>query len=291
MKGILLAGGENTRLRPATSAVNKQLLPIYDKPMIYYPLTALMMAGIREILAISAPRYSEAFRRLLGDGSSWGMTIRHGVQPRPEGLAQAFLIGRDFIGDDGCALALGDNIFHGSGFTGKLRCASARGAGATVFGHRVLDPRRYGVVAFDRAGRATSIEEKPASPRSDWAVTGLYFYDNDVVAIAAGLTPSPRGELEITDVNRHYLERGSLHVERLGRGFAWFDAGTPDSLADASGFVRAVERRQNKRIGVPEEVAFLNGWIGREQLAALGRDLRRSGYGQYLLRLAEGGGG
>ena len=291
MKGILLAGGENTRLRPATSAVNKQLLPIYDKPMIYYPLTALMLAGIREILAISAPRYSEAFRRLLGDGSSWGMTIRHGVQPRPEGLAQAFLIGRDFIGDDGCALALGDNIFHGSGFTGKLRCAAARGAGATVFGHRVPDPRRYGVVAFDRAGRATSIEEKPASPRSDWAVTGLYFYDNDVVAIAAGLTPSPRGELEITDVNRHYLERGALHVERLGRGFAWFDAGTPDSLADASGFVRAMERRQNERIGVPEEVAFLNGWIGREQLAALGRDLRRSGYGQYLLRLAEGGGG
>ena len=291
MKGILLAGGENTRLRPATSAVNKQLLPIYDKPMIYYPLTALMLAGIREILAISAPRYSEAFRRLLGDGSGWGMTIRHGVQPRPEGLAQAFLIGRDFIGGDGCALALGDNIFHGSGFTGKLRAAAARGSGATVFGHRVPDPERYGVVAFDRAGRATSIEEKPTRPRSDWAVTGLYFYDNDVVAIAAGLAPSPRGELEITDVNRHYLERGALHVELLGRGFAWFDAGTPDSLADASGFVRAMERRQNERIGVPEEVAFLNGWIGREELAALGRDLRRSGYGQYLLRLAEGGGG
>ena len=291
MKGILLAGGENTRLRPVTSAVNKQLLPIYDKPMIYYPLTALMLAGIREILAISAPRYSEAFRRLLGDGSGWGMTIRHGVQPRPEGLAQAFLIGREFIGDDGCALALGDNIFHGSGFTGKLRAAAARQGGATVFGHRVPDPERYGVVAFDRAGRATSIEEKPTRPRSDWAVTGLYFYDNDVVAIAAGLTPSPRGELEITDVNRHYLERGALHVELLGRGFAWFDAGTPDSLADASGFVRAMERRQNERIGVPEEVAFLNDWIGREELAALGRDLRRSGYGQYLLRLAEGGGG
>lgn len=289
MKGILLAGGENTRLRPATSAVNKQLLPIYDKPMIYYPLTALMLAGIREILAITAPRYSEAFRRLLGDGSGWGMTIRHGVQPRPEGLAQAFLIGRDFIGGDGCALALGDNIFHGSGFTGKLRAAAARGSGATVFGHRVPDPERYGVVAFDRAGRATSIEEKPTRPRSDWAVTGLYFYDNDVAAIAAGLAPSPRGELEITDVNRHYLERGALHVELLGRGFAWFDAGTPDSLADASGFVRAMERRQNERIGVPEEVAFLNGWIGREELAALGRDLRRSGYGQYLLRLAEGG--
>ena len=287
MKGIILAGGAGTRLYPATSAVSKQLLPVYDKPMIYYPLSVLMLAGIRDVLVITTPRDRDGFQRLLGDGGQWGITLRHAEQPSPDGLAQAFLIGRDFIGGGPCALILGDNLFHGHGLTEKLRSAASRREGATVFGYRVSDPERYGVVAFDEAGRATSIEEKPARPRSRWAVTGLYFYDRDVVRIASEIEPSARGELEITDVNLRYLERGDLHVERLGRGFAWFDTGTHDSLAEAAGFVRVVEKRQNQRVAVPEEIAFLNGWIGREELAALGRGLRRSGYGEYLLRLAE----
>ncbi len=286
MKGIILAGGAGTRLHPVTNVVSKQLLPVYDKPMVYYPLSVLMLAGIREILVIATPRHSSDFRRLLGDGSRWGLALRHAVQPSPDGLAQAFLIGREFIGDGACALALGDNVFHGHGLTEKVRTAAARRKGATVFGYQVLDPERYGVVAFDEAGRATSIEEKPARPRSRWAVTGLYFYDRDIVRIAADIEPSARGELEITDVNRRYLERGDLHVERLGRGFAWFDAGTHDSLVEASGFVRTVQKRQNQRIAVPEEIAFLNGWIGREELAALGHALRKNHYGEYLLGLA-----
>ena len=287
MKGIILAGGTGTRLYPVTSAVSKQLLPVYDKPMIYYPLSVLMLAGIRDVLVITTPRDRDGFERLLGDGGQWGITLRHAEQPSPDGLAQAFLIGRDFIGGGPCALILGDNLFHGHGLTEKLRSAASRRKGATVFGYQVSDPERYGVVAFDEAGRATSIEEKPARPRSRWAVTGLYFYDRDVVRIASEIEPSARGELEITDVNLRYLERGDLRVERLGRGFAWFDTGTHDSLAEAAGFVRVVEKRQNQRVAVPEEIAFLNGWIGREELAALGRGLRRSGYGEYLLRLAE----
>ena len=287
MKGIILAGGKGTRLHPVTSAVSKQLLPVYDKPMIYYPLSVLMLAGIREVLVIATPRHGPDFQRLLGDGGRWGLALRHAVQPHPDGIAQAFRIGRAFIGDDPCALVLGDNLFHGHGLTERLRRARARRSGATIFGYQVHDPERYGVVAFDEHDRAISIEEKPARPRSPWAVTGLYFYDNDVVGIAADITPSARGELEITDVNTRYLERGDLHVERLGRGFAWFDAGTHDSLVEAAAFVRTIEQRQNQRIAVPEEIAFRNGWIGRDELAGLGRRLRGSRYGEYLLSLAE----
>ncbi len=286
-KGIILAGGEGTRLYPVTSVVSKQLLPVYDKPMIYYPLSVLMLAGIRDVLVITTPRQSSDFQRLLGDGSRWGIALSYAVQPSPDGLAQAFLIGREFIGDDPCILALGDNIFYGHGLTGKLSQAASRQQGATVFGYQVRDPGRYGVVAFDEAGRATSIEEKPVRPRSHWAVTGLYFYDNDVVRIAADIKPGGRGELEITDVNKRYLERGDLHVELLGRGFAWFDTGTHDSLVEAAGFVQTVEQRQNQRIAVPEEIAFLNGWISREDLVALGHGLRKGSYGEYLLRLAD----
>ena len=287
MKGIILAGGEGTRLYPITSAVSKQLLPVYDKPMIYYPLSVLMLAGIRDILVITTPRSAPDFLELLGDGSQWGVALHHAAQQSPEGIAQAFLIGRAFIGNAPCALALGDNVFHGHGLTEKLRSASSRRRGATIFGYQVPDPHRFGVVTFDEHGRATSIEEKPARPRSHWAVTGLYFYDNDVVRIAADVEPSARGELEISDVNARYLERGDLHVERLGRGFAWFDSGTHDSLVDAAGFVRTIEKRQNQRIAVPEEIAFQNGWIDRDELAALGRRLGRNGYGEYLSRLAD----
>ena len=291
MKGIILAGGEGTRLYPITSAVSKQLLPVYDKPMIYYPLSILMLAGIRDILVITTPRDGAGFQRLLGDGSRWGIALHYAEQPSPDGLAQAFLIGEAFIGGDSCALALGDNLFHGQGLTDRLQSAMSRRQGATVFGYQVPDPERYGVVTFDRDGRVISIEEKPARPRSHWAVTGLYFYDNDVVRIAADIRPSDRGELEITDVNRRYLEREDLHVERLGRGFAWFDTGTHDSLAEAAGFVRTIEKRQNQRIAVPEEIAFLNGWISLEALATIGHELRKNGYGEYLLRLAGESGG
>ena len=286
-KGIILAGGEGTRLYPVTSVVSKQLLPVYDKPMIYYPLSVLMLAGIRDILVITTPQQGPDFQRLLGDGSRWGLALRYAEQPSPDGLAQAFLIGREFIGDDPCALALGDNIFYGHGLTEKLHRAASQQNGATVFGYQVRDPERYGVVSFDDAGRATSIEEKPVHSRSHWAVTGLYFYDNDVVNIAADIKPSARGELEITSVNERYLERGDLRVELLGRGFAWFDTGTHDSLVEAAGFVQTIEKRQNQRIAVPEEIAFLNGWISIEELVALGHRLRKNGYGEYLLRLAD----
>ena len=286
MKGIVLAGGAATRLYPITLAVSKQLLPVYNKPMIFYPLSVLMLAGIREILIISSPRHIDGYKQLLGDGSRLGMVFRYAPQPQPDGVAQAFLIGRDFIGGDGCALALGDNIFFGNGLTERLRAAVSRRRGATVFGYRVPDPERYGVVDFDDQGRATSIEEKPSRPRSDWAVTGLYFYDRDVVDVAANVKPSGRGELEISDVNRHYLELGNLNVECLGRGFTWFDAGTHDSLVEAATFVQTLERRHGERIAVLEEVAFLNGWIGRAELEALGRDPGAGTYGQYLLRLA-----
>ncbi len=288
MKGIILAGGAGTRLYPLTVAVSKQLLPVYNKPMIFYPMSVLMLAGIREILIISSPRHLESYQNLLGDGSRLGMRLCYAPQPKPDGVPQAFLIGRDFIGGDACALALGDNIFFGNGLTERLRAAVARPRGATVFGYRVPDPERYGVVDFDEDGYATSIEEKPAHPRSDWAVTGLYFYDRDVVDVAANVKPSERGELEISDVNRHYLERGTLHVESLGRGFTWFDAGTHDSLVEASTFVQTLESRHGERLAVPEEVAFLNGWISRAELETLGRALGTSNYGQYLLRLASG---
>ena len=286
MKGIILAGGAATRLYPVTLAVSKQLLPVYNKPMIFYPLSVLMLAGIREILIISSPEHLESYKRLLGDGGRLGMVFRYAPQPKPDGIAQAFLIGRDFIGGDGCALALGDNIFFGNGLTEILRAAVSRRRGATVFGYRVPDPERYGVVDFDERGRATSIEEKPPRPRSDWAVTGLYFYDRDVVDVAANVQPSGRGELEISDVNRHYLELGNLSVECLGRGFTWFDAGTHDSLVEASTFVQTLERRHGERIAVLEEVAFLNGWISRAELETLGRDPCAGNYGEYLLRLA-----
>ncbi len=286
MKGIILAGGSGTRLYPVTRVVSKQLLPVYDKPMIYYPLSTLMLAGIRDILVISTPADIDSYRNLLGDGGRWGISLGYAVQPRPEGLAQAFLVARDFIAGEACALILGDNIFFGHGLTEHLRRAAARTKGATVFSYHVPDPSRYGVIEFDGAGRPLSIVEKPPAPRSHWAVTGLYFYDRDVVSIAAGLKPSARGELEITDVNNHYLARAGLEAERLGRGFAWFDVGTHDSLVEAASFIQAIERRQGQRVAVPEEIAFLNGWIGREELAAIGRDLGKNGYGQYLLQLA-----
>jgi len=286
MKGIILAGGSGSRLYPVTRTVSKQLLPVYDKPLIYYPLSTLMLAGIRDILIITTPQDAVAFQRLLGDGGQWGISLSYAVQPSPDGLAQAFLIGKNFIGSDSCALALGDNIFYGNGLTGKLKVAASRSTGATVFGYYVHDPERYGVVAFDRDGRATSIEEKPSEPKSRWAVTGCYFYDNAVVDIVADINPSSRGELEITDVNKRYLERGDLHVERLGRGFAWFDTGTRDSLFEASGYIQTIQKRQGQRIGVPEEIAFVNGWIGREELIALGSEMQKNDYVEYLLQLA-----
>ncbi|MBE9605535.1 glucose-1-phosphate thymidylyltransferase RfbA [Acetobacteraceae bacterium H6797] len=287
MKGIVLAGGSGTRLHPATLAVNKQLLPVYDKPMVYYPISVLMLAGIKEILVISSPEYMENYKRLLGDGSQYGISFSYAVQPSPDGLAQAFVIGRDFVGDDSVALVLGDNIFYGDGMSAMLRQARERKDCATVFAYYVEDPERYGVVEFDKTGKALSIVEKPPQPRSNWAVTGLYFYDNTVLDIAADIKPSARGELEITDVNQRYLEDGRLHVERLGRGYAWLDTGTHDSLLDAGEFVRAIQQRQGLPIACLEEIAFINGFIDVQQLEARGKLFAKTSYGQYLLRLAK----
>lgn len=284
-KGIVLAGGSGTRLHPATLAISKQLLPVYDKPMIYYPLSTMMLAGIKDILIITTPQDSAQFQNLLKDGQQWGIRLSYAVQPRPEGLAQAFLIGRDFIGDDSVCLILGDNIFYGHGLPPLLQSAAGQEAGATVFAYRVRDPERYGVVEFDRKGRAISLEEKPPQPRSDYAVTGLYFYDRRVVEMAERIRPSARGELEITDLNRLYLEEGALRVEVMGRGFAWLDTGTHDSLLQASQFVQTVEDRQGLKIACVEEVAYQMGFISAEQLAALAEPLKKSGYGSYLLSL------
>jgi glucose-1-phosphate thymidylyltransferase len=287
LKGILLAGGAGSRLHPLTRAVSKQLMPIYNKPMIYYPLSTLMLSGIRSVLVITTPHEQDGFKRLLGDGAEIGLQIEYAAQPSPDGLAQALVIGREFIADDRVALALGDNIFYGANFTDSLRSAAARNAGATVFAYQVRDPERYGVLAFDQEGRPLSLEEKPAKPKSSYAVTGLYFYDNHVVDIAARLKPSARGELEITDVNRTYLDRGQLHVEKLGRGIAWLDTGTHESLMQASSYVQAIEERQGLMVACLEEIAFRMGYIDAANLARLARGMESSAYGQYLLRLLE----
>ncbi|BFM11832.1 glucose-1-phosphate thymidylyltransferase RfbA [Simiduia litorea] len=287
MKGIILAGGSGTRLYPITKGVSKQLLPIYDKPMIYYPLSVLMLAGIRDILLISTPADIDGYRRLLGDGSEFGIAISYAVQPSPDGLAQAFIIGEDFIGRDAVCLVLGDNIFYGQGFSPMLKTAVGRNVGATVFGYQVKDPERFGVVEFDEQRRVISIEEKPKKPKSHFAVTGLYFYDNDVVRIAKQITPSSRGELEITCINQVYMDRGDLNVEILGRGFAWLDTGTHESLLEAGLFVETIEKRQGYKIACLEEIALNNGWLGKDDLKRIGKQLSNNSYGRYLLELAD----
>jgi glucose-1-phosphate thymidylyltransferase len=288
MKGIILAGGSGTRLHPMTQVISKQLLPIYDKPMVYYPLTTLMLAGIQEILLISTPQDLPLFKRLLGDGTQWGIELSYAEQPRPEGLAQAYHIGADFVAGQKSALILGDNLFYGHGLPTILRNAAAVSRGASVFAYHVHDPHRYGVVEFDAGGRATSIEEKPKHPRSNWAVTGLYFYDERATELAANLKPSPRGELEITDLNIEYMKRGDLRVEKMGRGFAWLDTGTPDSLLEAAEFMRTLEKRTGYRVACPEEIAYVSGWISEKQLQTLAEPLKKSGYGAYLSQLLKG---
>ncbi|RZA20479.1 MAG: glucose-1-phosphate thymidylyltransferase [Lysobacteraceae bacterium] len=288
-KGIILAGGSGTRLYPITKAISKQLLPVYDKPMIYYPLSVLMLAGIREVLIINTPHEQALFQHLLGDGSQWGMKIEYAVQPSPDGLAQAFLIGREFLAGGPSCLVLGDNIFYGHGLTQLLQRANAQDTGATVFGYWVRDPERYGVAEFDASGKVVGLEEKPAQPKSSYAVTGLYFYDGRASEFAAALQPSPRGELEITDLNRRYLEDGSLQLEKMGRGYAWLDTGTHESLVEASTYIETIEKRQGLRVCCPEEIAFHNGWIDAAELTELARPLAKNGYGQYLLSLLEHG--
>lgn len=286
MKGIVLAGGSGTRLYPITRGISKQLIPVYDKPMIYYPLSTLMLAGIRDILVISTPEYTPLFEELLGDGSDFGINLSYKVQEKPNGLAEAFILGKEFIGDDPVCLILGDNIYYGSGLSQLLRDATKKEKGATVFGYHVTDPERFGVVEFDKDHHALSIEEKPAEPKSNYAVTGLYFYDNDVVSIAEGLEPSARGELEITDINKEYLKRGDLDVKLMGRGYAWLDTGTHDSMLEASSFIATIQKRQNLKVASLEEIAYHQGWISKERLIELAQPMKKNDYGQYLLRLA-----